>query len=142
MLADAVPLTPPLFELMLPVVLLCVPAAVPVTFTAKVQEVLCARVAPERLMTLVACVAVIVPPPQEPVRPWGVATTRPAGKVSLKPIPLSTVVVLLFWMVKVNEVVPLSGMLAAPNALMITGGATTVILALEVLPVPPSVEVT
>src|SRR6476661_5726639 len=33
-------------------------------------------------------------------------------------------------------------MLAAPNALMITGGPTTVIDALDVLPVPPSVEVT
>src|SRR5712672_60648 len=33
-------------------------------------------------------------------------------------------------------------MLAAPNALMITGGATTVTLALEVFPVPPSVDVT
>ena len=33
-------------------------------------------------------------------------------------------------------------MLAAPNALMMTGGATTVMEALEVLPVPPSVEVT
>src|SRR5258708_11204801 len=36
---------------------------------------------------------------------------------------------------------PFSGMLAAPNALMITGGASTVIDAVEVLPVPPSVEV-
>ena len=33
-------------------------------------------------------------------------------------------------------------MLAAPNALMITGGATTVIEAFVVLPAPPSVEVT
>src|SRR5258708_29379522 len=45
-------------------------------------------------------------------------------------------------MVKVKLVEPFNGMLAAPNALMITGGATTVILALEVFPVPPSVEVT
>ena len=33
-------------------------------------------------------------------------------------------------------------MLAAPKALMITGGATTVIEAVAVLPVPPSVDVT
>src|SRR5260370_19921646 len=45
-------------------------------------------------------------------------------------------------MVKVSEVEPPNGMLAAPKALMITGGATTVMLAFEVLPVPPSVEVT
>src|SRR5258708_8732268 len=45
-------------------------------------------------------------------------------------------------MVKVREVERFSEMLAAPKALMMTGGATTVIEALEVLPVPPSVEVT
>ena len=50
--------------------------------------------------------------------------------------------VLLFWMVKLKLVEPFSGMLAAPKALMITGGPTTVIDALEVLPVPPSVDVT
>src|SRR5579864_8143219 len=45
-------------------------------------------------------------------------------------------------MVKVNEVEPFKATLAAPKALMITGGATTVTLAFDVLPVPPSVEVT
>ena len=45
-------------------------------------------------------------------------------------------------MVKVRLVEPFSGMLAAPKALIMTGGATTVIEAFEVLPVPPSVEVT
>ena len=43
---------------------------------------------------------------------------------------------------KVNEVEPFSGMLAAPKNLMITGGATTVMLAFDVLPGPPSVDVT
>src|SRR5882724_6008341 len=142
MLADAVPPVPPSVDVTFPVVLFCVPAAVPVTFTANVQEVLCARLAPLRLITFVACVAVMVPPPQLPVRPFGVETTRPAGNVSLKPTPVSVVPVLLFWIVKVKLVDPFSGMLAAPNALMITGGATTVTLAFEVLPVPPSVEVT
>jgi len=65
-LADAVPPTPPSFEFTLPVVLFWRPAAVPVTLTAKVQEVLCARLAPDRLITLVFCVAVMVPPPQLP----------------------------------------------------------------------------
>src|SRR5215471_11092104 len=45
-------------------------------------------------------------------------------------------------MVKVRLVEPFNGIEAAPNALMITGGATTVIDAFAVLPVPPSVEVT
>jgi len=42
--------------------------------------------------------------------------------------------------VKVSEVEPFSGMLAALKALMMTGGATTVIEAFEVFPVPPFVE--
>jgi hypothetical protein len=67
---------------------------------------------------------------------------RPAGRVSVKPTPVSAVVVLLFWMVKLSEVEPFSGMLAAPNVLLITAGETTVTVALDVLPVPPSVEVT
>jgi len=44
-------------------------------------------------------------------------------------------------MVKVRDVEPFRGMLAAPNALMITGGAVTVMEAFDVLPVP-SLEVT
>src|SRR5262249_53737167 len=75
-------------------------------------------------------------------RPLGVEITSPAGSVSLKATPLSDVVALLFWMVKVSVVEAFSGIEAAPNALLIVGGATTVIEAFEVLPVPPSVEVT
>src|SRR5882724_1290220 len=141
-LADAVPPVPPSVDATFPVVLFFVPAVVPVTFTAKVHEVLAARLAPDRLITFVACVAVIVPPPQLPIKPLGAETTKPAGKVSLNPTPVSVVVVLLFWMVKVNDVEPFNGMLAAPNALMITGGEVTVIEVLDVFPVPPSVDVT
>jgi hypothetical protein len=119
-----------------------VPAAVPVTLTENVQLELAAIVPPLRLITFVPCVAVMVPAPHEPVSPFGVETTRPAGRVSLKATPLSATVVLLFWMVKLSEVEPFSGMLAAPKALMITGGPTTVTEAFDVLPVPPSVEVT
>lgn len=43
---------------------------------------------------------------------------------------------------KVKLVDPFSGMLAAPNAFIITGGPATVTLAFDVFPVPPSVEVT
>ena len=139
--AEAVPPVPPSVEDTFPVVLFCVPAAMPVTLTENVQELLAAMVPPLRLITLVPAVAVIVPAPQVPVRPFGVETTRPAGNVSLKATPV-TAVVLLFWMVKLSEVEPFSGMLAAPKALMITGGPTTVMEAFDVLPVPPSVEVT
>jgi hypothetical protein len=96
MLADAVPPVPPSTEVTFPVVLFLVPAVVPVTFTANVHEVDDARAAPVKLITFVACVAVIVPPPHDPVRPFGVETTNPAGNVSLKPTPVSVAVVLLF----------------------------------------------
>jgi hypothetical protein len=96
MLAAAVPPGPPSVEVTLPVVLFCWPAAVPVVFTEKVQELVCASVAPVRLITFVAWVAVIVPPPHDPVRPFGVEITSPAGSVSLNPIPVTVAVVLLF----------------------------------------------
>ena len=72
----------------------------------------------------------------------GVETTRPAGSVSLKAKPDNAAAVLLFWTVKLSDVEPFSGIEAAPNALMITGGATTVMLELDVLPAPASVDVT
>jgi hypothetical protein len=50
--------------------------------------------------------------------------------------------VLLFWIVKLSEVDPFSGMLAAPNTLLMAGGPRTVTLAFDVLPVPAFVEVT
>jgi len=93
-------------------------------------------------MTLVPCAAVRAPPPQVPLWPLGVAISRPAGNVSLKAIPVRVVAALLFWMVNVREVELLRKMLAAPNVLEITGGSATVMLALEVLPVPPSLEAT
>jgi len=96
MLADAVPPLPPSVEVTFPVVLFLVPAAVPVTFTEKVQVVLAAKLAPARLTTLLPAVDVMVPPPQLPVSPFGVETAKPAGKVSLKPIPDTAVAALLF----------------------------------------------
>src|SRR6185437_1020342 len=45
-------------------------------------------------------------------------------------------------MLNVSDVVPFSGMLAAPKAFVIDGGEATVKLAVAVLPVPPLVEVT
>jgi hypothetical protein len=69
---------------------------VPVTFTEKVQDALAASDAPDKLTALPPWEAVMDPPPQEPVRPLGVETTKPAGRLSVKPTPLSVVVVLLF----------------------------------------------
>src|SRR5207237_216481 len=139
---------PPSVDVTALVVLLCSPAAVPVTLTMTVQELtpggtVAARVTPDRLTTLVPCVAVTLAPEQEPetTRPFGVDTTRPAGSVSENPIPLSAVVVLLLRMVNVSEVEPFSGIDAAPNALLMVGGPITVREALPVVLGPPSVDV-
>jgi len=72
------------------------PAVVPVTFTEKVHELLVAMVAPDRLMEPDPAVAVMVPPPQLPVSPLGLETTRPAGSASVKPTPERLWVALLF----------------------------------------------
>src|SRR5262249_21374285 len=50
-------------------------------------------------------------------------------------------VALLFWMVKLRLVEPFRGIEPAPKNLIITGGATTVIEAFDVLPVPALPEV-
>jgi hypothetical protein len=62
----------------------CSPRAIAVTLTENVQDAPEARVAPARLMLFEPATAVIVPPPQEPVRPFGVETTSPLGKGSVK----------------------------------------------------------
>jgi hypothetical protein len=69
------------------------------------------------------------------------ATVNPAGSVSLNSTPVRSVVA--FGLVTVNDsdVVPFSGMVAAPNNFWIVGGPTTIRVAvLLVVPVPPSVE--
>lgn len=141
-LAVAVLPVPPSVEVTLPVVLVCFPAAVPVTFTENVQLLLRAIVPPLRLIEFEPATAVIVPAPQVPVRPFGVETTRPAGRVSVNATPVSPTVVFGLVMVKLKLVEPFSGICAAPKLFWIDGGATTVIEALEVFPVPPLVEVT
>ena len=98
------------------------PNAVPVTETEKVHEAPAAMFAPDKLITFVAGVAVMSPPPQDPDNPLGVETINPAGSVSLKPIPVSVVVALLFCTVKVRLVEPFSGIEAAPNDWAIVGG--------------------
>jgi hypothetical protein len=120
-LAEAVPPGPVWVELTLPVVLFFVPGVVPVTFTLKVHEALVASVAPVKLTAPDPAVAVIVPPPQLPLSPFGVETTRPAGSASAKPTPVNVVARLGLSMVKLSEVDPFSGMLAAPKDLEIFG---------------------
>jgi hypothetical protein len=96
MLAEAVPPAPPSAEVTFPVVLFCVPAAIPVTFTANVHEPLATRVAPVRLIATEPCVAVMEPAVHVPARPLGEETTRPAGSASVNPTPDRLCAALLF----------------------------------------------
>src|SRR5262249_29798379 len=70
---------PPLVEVTAVVVLALLPTVVAVTLIENVQDPAAARVAPERLTLPPPAVAVMVPPPHEPVRPLGLATTTPEG---------------------------------------------------------------
>lgn len=139
--ADALLPVPPSVDVTLPVVLIDAPGAVPVTFSENVHEAFAARLAPLRLIRLVAWVAVMVPPPQVPARPLGVAMINPAGNVSLTPTPVSpTVLPEGLAIVKLKLADPFSGMLAALKASLIVGGAATVRLAEAVFPFPPLLE--
>jgi len=95
-LDEAVPPVPPSVEVTAPVVLFCCPAAIPVTFTENVHELLCAKVAPLRLITLVPCVPVIVAAPHVVVCPLRDEIHKPAGNVSEEPMLERLCVVLLF----------------------------------------------
>jgi len=135
-LAEAVVPVPPSADATAPVVLFLVPAAVPVTFTEKLQAALAASAAPDRLTRPAAAGAVIVPPPQVPISPFGVETTRPTGRVSVNPTALNPFPAFGFARLKVSEVLPLSATLGAPNDFAMVAGAAMVKAALEVFPVP------
>jgi hypothetical protein len=83
----------------------------------------------------------VVTPPQLLLAPFGVETSNPPGKLSVNAIPV-TLVVLVFEIVNVRLVLVFRLICPAPKAFEIVGGASTVILADAVFPVPPSVEVT
>jgi hypothetical protein len=101
-----------------------------VTLSEKAHKLFPVRAAPERPVLLLPAVAVTVPPPQDPVRPLGVATTRPTGKLSVNPM-LDSEVALLFVIVKLRVVLPPNCMDAAPKLLVRTGGETA-----RAVPVP------
>ena len=139
--ADAVLPVPPLPDVTAPVTLFFKPPVLPVTSTANVQDAFAASDPPARLTVPAPAVAVIVPPPHDPVRPFGVDTTRPAGNVSLNAMPVSAVALFGLVTVKVNVVLPLSAIDGVPNAFAIVGGATTVNVAVASALLPPSVDV-
>src|SRR5271163_3396232 len=99
MLATAVLPVPPLAELTV-TELSCGPSAIAVAFMENVQDAPSASVAPARVTVLDAGKAVMTPPPQDPLSPLGVATTKPAGKVSVKETPVRAVAAFGLTMVK------------------------------------------
>lgn len=112
------------------------------TFTVIVHVLFTAAVPPANETTPELAVAVAVPP-QVFVSPFGVATTIPIGNVSENARPASaTEFAAGFVIVNVSDVVPFSGIFAAPKAFAIEGGVTTFTLADAVPPVPPSVDET
>ena len=138
MLALEVLPVPPLVDVTCTLLFLT-PVVVPWTLTETVQDVLAVTLAPES-DTLDDPPTAVAVPPQVLVRLAGVATTRPAVRLSVNATPFSVKFVLGLLMVNVRLVAPFSGMLAAPNALAMVGALITVKLAEEVLPVPASVE--
>jgi hypothetical protein len=106
-----------------PVVLFFVPELVAVTFTVNVQDALAARVAPESEMLDDPATAVIAPPPHEPVRPFGVETTRPDGSVSETATPVSCAPEFGFAIVNVSDVLAPTEIDDAPNTFEMVGGA-------------------
>lgn len=65
----------------------------------------------------------MVPPPQFPVNPFGVATVCPDGSLSVKPTPVRGLLALGFDRLNMRVVVPFNATLAAPNDLAIVGGS-------------------
>src|SRR4051812_12398923 len=98
-------------------------------------------VAPERLTEFAPEAAVMVPPPQDPVSPLGLAMVKPLGNVSVKPVPVSAVAAFAFEIAKLKVDVLPAVMLDGVNDLAIEGRASTVKLADAALPVPSFVEV-
>jgi hypothetical protein len=138
----AVPLPPSLDDTG-PVVLVAVPTLTPRTLTENVQDAPAGIVAPDRLTLVAPAVAVTVPPHEFELKPFGVATAISEGRLSVKLIPLSEADVFGLLMVKDRLFAEPSGIVLAPKALLIPGGATTVSVdVLLVLPVPPFVELT
>jgi hypothetical protein len=120
--------------------LFLMPVVVPLTFTVIEQLLDAGIVPPDSAIEPLPAVAVTLPP-HVLVKPFGVATTSPAGSESLNTAPVRGCA-FGFASVNVRLVDELSGIAAFPNALLIVGGLPTTSVALAVLPWPPFVELT
>ena len=107
----------------------------PLTRTEKAQLEAAGRVAPDRLIVPDPGVAVIVPPSQAPVNPFGLATTSPEGSGSLNPTDDSESFGLGFTTENKSVVVSPGATDFAPKDLRSTGGSITVNEAEALFPV-------
>lgn len=140
MLAVAVLPVPPSIDVTGSVTLTCNPVATPVTCAVTVQDQAGARGPPPvNEMVPLPATAVTVPL-QEFVMTLGVATFKPAGKLSVKATPVKTLLGLVLRMLNSNVVTPFSGSTATLKSLRMTGGKATIVLAVATLPVPASSE--
>ena len=89
--------------------------------TPNVHEVEGAKIPTDIPMWLEPLVP-LSPPQDDPFKPLGVDRTNPLGSVSEKPTPVSVVPLLGFVTVKVRLVLPFTGIVAAPKALVRVGG--------------------
>ena len=94
-----------------------------VTPMLKVQDAPGSSAAPVNDTEDPAAVAAIVPPPQEPDNPFGVLTTMPAGRLSVKPAPVRAIPELGFVRVKLSALVPSVTMVDGVNDAAIVGAA-------------------
>lgn len=137
--AVAVLPTPPFVEVTFPVTLVNVPGCVPTTVTANVHWPFTPTVAPDSEIVFPPLV-VTVPPQAVPVP---LTTVSPAGSTSVNATPVSAIELTIgLAIINPRDVVPFTVMSVGLKALAITGGATTNNIALPLLPVPPSFEVT
>jgi hypothetical protein len=120
--AEAAEPLPPWVEVTALVLLFCEPVAVARTLSVKAQVAPAASAAADKLTLFDPAAAVIVPPPQLPARPLGVATSRPAGRVSVKPIPVREDPALGLDRLKVRVVVSFKATCPAPKDFEIFGG--------------------
>lgn len=117
---------PPFEEVTFPVRLFLIPAVVPVAVTSKVQLLVSAIVPALRdIVSAAGELSVVVNMPPHWVEDE-FETSKPGGNVSVNATSISPTPVFGFVMVKLNVVVPFNGIVAAPNDLLIEGGARTV----------------
>jgi hypothetical protein len=114
---DVLPV-PPLEEITVTEFVLT-PVVVPCTLRDKVQEEPAFKVT---LLSVILPATALTVPPHVLDRPFGVATTRPVGKVSVKVTPLKVVEVFGFVIVNLKPV----NIGFAVNDFAITGGSMTV----------------